>query len=653
MGFLSEGNTFGWSEASVSPIEFVKAHGVIQFINFYEASKNRKEDPFKWGDEVEYIVVKVNSEEKKTVLNLRGNDILHVLGEEERIKLKEKKERRESTSNGSSNKKMTLKTLWRPEYAKYMVEGTPGKPYGKRGLLDLISIEDSMKERRETVEKLLNEGEQILTMTNYPLLGATQHGSYTFPETNPGGEVARSYFTSDSIINSHFRFSTLTNNIMKRRGSKVNIQVPLYKDTNTDWNPLRFPTVDLYPFSPPSLPPHDPSHSSNSTSFEGKEGVIYMDSMAFGMGCCCLQTTFQLKNIDEARWMYDQFAVLSPIMLALTAGTPIFRGYLSDIDVRWSTIAASVDDRTEEERGLKPLQNNKYVINKSRYDSIDCFIANDQRLRPQYNDLDLVFDSSVFQTLSNSGIDEKLSRHISHLFIRDPLVIYRDKLTLDDKTEADHFENIQSTNWQTVRFKIPPPNTSLGWRVEFRPMEVQFTDFENAALVVWTILMVKAIQEFGLLFYIPITKVDENMKRAHQRDANTQQKFFFRTNIEAEEKLTEKKIEEEYEEMSMREIFHGNSKGFKGILYYLFKALETIPLKDEENKKVQQYLNFIGKRATGELQTNATWIRNFVQEHPDYKKDSIITHSINYDLLQAIHKIESGQLIPPQLYPLP
>ena len=33
---------------------------------------------------------------------------------------------------------------------------------------------------------------------------------------------------------------------------------------------------------------------------------------------------------------------------------------------------------------------------------------------------------------------------------------------------------------------------------------------------------------FDLNLYIPISKVDENMRRAHVRDALTSQKFFFR-----------------------------------------------------------------------------------------------------------------------------
>ena len=39
--------------------------------------------------------------------------------------------------------------------------------------------------------------------------------------------------------------------------------------------------------------------------------------------------------------------------LALTAASPLWRGYIADVDCRWDVVAASVDDRTEEERGLK------------------------------------------------------------------------------------------------------------------------------------------------------------------------------------------------------------------------------------------------------------------------------------------------------------
>lgn len=62
--------------------------------------------------------------------------------------------------------------------------------------------------------------------------------------------------------------------------------------------------------------------------------------MGFGMGCCCLQVTFQAVNIDEARWLYDQLTPITPILVALSASTPIFRSYLADVDSRWDIISA-------------------------------------------------------------------------------------------------------------------------------------------------------------------------------------------------------------------------------------------------------------------------------------------------------------------------
>jgi glutamate--cysteine ligase catalytic subunit len=81
------------------------------------------------------------------------------------------------------------------------------------------------------------------------------------------------------------------------------------------------------------------------------------------------------------------------------------------------------------------------------------------------------------------------------------------------------WQNIQSTNWQTIRFKPPPPNSPIGWRVEFRSMEVQMTDFENAAFAVFIVLLSRAILAFSLNFYIPISKVRTDIfHRCHLTD---------------------------------------------------------------------------------------------------------------------------------------
>ena len=35
-----------------------------------------------------------------------------------------------------------------------------------------------------------------------------------------------------------------------------------------------------------------------------------------------------------------------------------------------------------------------------------------------------------------------------------------------------HAQNLMTTNWQIVRLKLPVPEQNIGWRVEFRTMEV-------------------------------------------------------------------------------------------------------------------------------------------------------------------------------------
>jgi hypothetical protein len=137
--------------------------------------------------------------------------------------------------------------------------------------------------------------------------------------------------------------------------------------------------------------------------------------------------------------MYDQLAILAPIMLAMTAGTPIFKGRLSDIDARWNTIAQSVDDRTEAERGLISQQEATLradprmagqgivPIPKSRYDSISTYIYHCKgdpmcsRTFAEYNDIYCPVDEAVKSRLRGAGIDENLAHHLGHLFCRDPI----------------------------------------------------------------------------------------------------------------------------------------------------------------------------------------------------------------------------------------
>ena len=52
----------------------------------------------------------------------------------------------------------------------------------------------------------------------------------------------------------------------------------------------------------------------------------------------------------------------------------------------------------------------------------------------------------------------------------------------------------------------------------------------------------------------------------------------------------------------------------------------------------------IGRIVPGELLTWASWMRKFVQDHPEYKQDSVVTEKMTYDLMWRYTRIVTGQL---------
>lgn len=148
MGLLSEGSPLSW-EATKKLSQHVREHGIVQFINLYKRLRDRQGDVLKWGDEVEYIIVKFNDDKKEAKVSLRGQELLAILNERE-------------LANPDG-----VKSLWRPEYGAYMIEGTPGKPYG--GLLAHFNIvEANMRMRREEASQLLKPDEALMTLTSFP-----------------------------------------------------------------------------------------------------------------------------------------------------------------------------------------------------------------------------------------------------------------------------------------------------------------------------------------------------------------------------------------------------------------------------------------------------------------------------------------------------
>ena len=548
-----------------------------------------------------------------------------------------------------------------------MLEATPGKPWGI-GFKDLLDVENDMKNRRVIAKDHMDPDQYPITLTTFPRLGTRD--DYITPYYPPSGPALRSQFVPDEIANPHIRFPTLAANIRSRRGRKVELNVPIFKDKNTP-SPFKDPTVnyDLH------IWPEDDDVRNGAA----KPDHVYMDAMAFGMGSCCLQITFQAKNIREGRTLYDQLSPLGPIMLALTAATPIYKGFLVDTDVRWNQISRAVDDRTPEELGEAPLKNDRWRIPKSRYASNSTYIAQDPRLRPEYMDPGLIVDEKLKQKLLDGGMDELLATHFAHLFIRDPIVIFSEDLKTLDPEGSNHFENIQSTNWQHMRFKPPPPDADIGWRVEFRSMEVQITDFENAAFSIFIVLVTRAILSFDLNLYIPIPRTTENMETAHARDAVMRKKFWFRKNpfprrSPKQSPLlngigeptsgtatppqasrpqtpgatdTEGPVEDEYTLMTIDEIINGTTStttpnsgdGFPGLIPLVESYLDSVNIDVTTRCELARYLDLIRHRANGTLWTGAKWIREFVRTHPEYKGDSEVSEKVVYDLFKSVEEV--------------
>jgi len=52
-----------------------------------------------------------------------------------------------------------------------------------------------------------------------------------------------------------------------------------------------------------------------------------------------------------------------------------------------------------------------------------------------------------------ADIDEKLLRHLGCLFARDPLVVFPDKIYVDDTTNSNHFEVLRRLLKMIVKFE--------------------------------------------------------------------------------------------------------------------------------------------------------------------------------------------------------
>ena len=128
-----------------------------------------------------------------------------------------------------------------PEFGGWMIEAVPMKPYDSIiDAAELLSCEEKLEKRREVLDEFCKSyGIQIVSLPNAPSLGTINHIVIEDEELAKQvkdnqsdlsviNEASRSKFVIDKTINSHPRFAGLVKSIRERRGSKVDIRVPIY-----------------------------------------------------------------------------------------------------------------------------------------------------------------------------------------------------------------------------------------------------------------------------------------------------------------------------------------------------------------------------------------------------------------------------------------
>jgi len=592
-----------WEEASKhrDALKDIAAH---QFLAIWNAQRERQDNELRWGEEIEYMLVDLQGGTAKVALC--ADEVLRRLGPD---------------SGGSDP---TTSAGWRTEYGNMMVEGVTLPPFSW-SLDDILLIEPSLSWRRREVERVaaeVNPNVRVVTMAAFPLLGVP--GS-TVPASapSPEGNISQSVLCADEVTSPHPRYQTLTANYRKRKGCKVGAFIP--RESIRDEERIPPGMVERLPFE---------LSRKKVSSTDPVPGHIYMDSQAFGACQCCTQATFLTRNLEDARHLTDQLLVLAPLFMALSAATPFLRGLVAETDTRWETFQQCWDDRSEAE--LSSVRN-------SRCSACDLFIGG-ALLSPDAkevvaNDVEVPVHQPSIKLLTDAGVDGLLSRHVAHILVRDPILVVEGSLSSDGGAETNYWEQIQGTNWGSVRFKPPPADGSIGWRVEFRTPEVQLTDYENAALVAVVRVLVQVIMEERWNLVIPISLCDANDRTSGQRNAASQAKFWFPQPLA--EGQSENTVREATQQ-PLSEILSGAQGIFTRCRLWLLQRQQSGACSSEALAKLEGYMSLFERRAKGELPTPAGFLRARLQRHPDYRGDGVLPAAFVHDLCSFAAELSRG-----------
>ena len=508
--------------------------------------------------------------------------------------------------------------LLMPEVGKWMIEAIPEHPFTSfLGSQEFIDFYDKL-----TLKTSGKDFPQLLLACQYPSVGTPQFnkelGDPNFDnqeELKKANTVSKSSYFSDKPILEHFEYfrAYCENSRLRKGGEANNTIVPIFQDSNTIKDSL--------------LPG------------EKEIGGICFDTMFITNITCSQQITFASQTLREARFVYDCLHTLSPIIGALSPGSPICKGYLLEDDCIWRYKGAMINSITKDE------QEAGYV---GRLAPCSFYISQDARNKPEiYNDknvkIDQVWKDQLILEAKKAEMefnDPLMIDFMAQMLQRDILNLYKNDLKDDpeeDPLDSWLAEFILKTTWTDIKLKFPPKYDpkSTGFRVEFRQMDLQQTKEQNTSILTFVKLLHRIITEENseINFYVPISKVDINFDRYPRQDAALNQKFFWRTNMfdEGVPKV---------EEMTILEIFEGkqDNSEFKGLFWVIEQFLErnSSKIAGEELEGMRKAIGVVRKVVAGEIPTCAKFIRNFVKNHDSYKNDSKMSEQCMYDLSEYL-----------------
>ena len=148
MGFLLDLGAFLTFEESKKVQEYIKKQGIIQFLKVYQKNRNIKQtncSDFRWGDEIEYQVINIDSNIKKAKIQTNIDYLFKEIG---------------------NSKNLTFEL--HKEYGGWMVETIPAEPFNC--WLTLNDLVKNFEIRRNKLSSILPEDNFLLSLS-YPNLG--------------------------------------------------------------------------------------------------------------------------------------------------------------------------------------------------------------------------------------------------------------------------------------------------------------------------------------------------------------------------------------------------------------------------------------------------------------------------------------------------